>query len=171
MGSASAALGTAAEPIRFEWRGKTYAVRRMSVGPVITKLEQFLIAREASAKEEMYAGMVDRGRMGREEMIARLDAFTDDAVNNGRYGYGSARMGKIFGWIETRQREVKGLAPEQVAALPPPDGGTLGGILKFISILLDCEMDDVVEMLNEKAAELMQKISLAMTEAQPDPKA
>lgn len=154
MSSVSAAIGSAAAPIEITYSGGKATFNELTFGKVISPLEQWLIDREMDVLISGLDMALKRGVLTPDQIGDRIQAFVDDAVNKGRYSFGSKRMMDILG------------AASGGGELT---GSIHAGVLKLISLMCGVDIDEVINLMAEKKLEVTAKLKLALMRGSPEP--
>lgn len=152
-------------PIPFVWKGQSRPIKAMQWGSVINELENFLIEREATGRLKVMKPLVEAGIITPDQVLEKQLNFADEALNSGRYGFGSERMMSIF------RQAVKTEEGKE------SDSGFGFGLLKLWSLMTGFTVDETLEIMTdpEKKDEFKTKIKLMMgrsmppKEEEPDP--
>lgn len=158
MSSVSSAGGAQSAPVTLEWRGRTLQLRPLT-WKLISELERWLIQREADARTDAMALLVERGVLTADKLAERIEAFVDDAVNNGRYSFGSPRMQRVLSLMQTGGESAGDV-----------DAATMAAKFKMIALILGVDVDDAINVMHEKKSELAMKLGLVLGESMPAPK-
>lgn len=156
--SVEAALGKAAAKVAFKWRDKTYTINPLSWDTVFSPLTRWMIDREAQSQNLNWRRLVDVGLLSPETAVAKSESFIDDAVNKGKYAYGSTRMMRVL-------QPLVGTEASQ-----DDDAATLEARFKMFSLMCGVPMDTMIEMMGEIGDEIMLKLRMITAEGMPAPK-
>ncbi len=162
MSTLSSALGNSSAPSEWEWHGQKYKIRPLGF-TLLSDLGKWLLKREMDARVASDQALVEVGALTWEQVIARKDAFTDEAVNTGRYSLGSPRMMEVFGVMQRFVLKPQDTANAELGKLFEP-------VMKLVSLMLGTDFDTAVNMFHECGPDLMQAIGLELKESLPDPK-
>lgn len=157
MSSISSALGSQAEKLTIEWRGRAIEIGYLEWGPIVSALENWLIDRALRNKATAWELAVAKGFMTPEAAAEKMVAFVEEASNGGLYSFGSAPMMSIFDAAEKGNIGNRNL-------------GSFAGVLKLMSLLLKISEDDVISLMAERSTELAMKLAIALKRSMPDPK-
>ena len=135
-----------------QWRGRTITLRPLT-WKLISELERWLIQREAEARTDSLALMVERGLMSADLLAQRIEAFTDDCVNNGRYSFGSERMNRVLSSVAGQGGEL--------------DAASLSGKFKLIALMMGLTIDDAINVMHECGSELATSLAMVLAEGMP----
>lgn len=162
MSSLSAALGASAAPLSFTWGDREITLKPIQLGPVLSKMENWLIQRALDGKIIAWEAMIKLGRMTDAEMLERIEAFTKDCVENGSYSMGSAPMQEIFGSLMAVAKKEEG-APD--VEMSP---GAIQGLIQFLSIITDLPSEEVIRLMREQRAKTVANVQIVSKRSLPD---
>lgn len=173
MGGLAAALGNSATPVTIDWKGRTFELK-VSWAGVIDQLEKWLIKRERELHYETWKGMVQDGLMTVDEFSSRLTKFNDEAVNKGRYGFGSERMMAVFSFGRNRaEEEADGgqiKTPEGKAGGGQnrlPEGSSIWAFMKFLSLIMNTDMDTASTVFADQPEAVLEAVNELLSRSMP----
>lgn len=167
MSTCSAALGMNGTAVTLNWRNREYKIRPLTWG-IIAEMERWLIQRDIDTKTAAYEALVKRGLITPEAVVEKIEALTEEVTQSGKYAFGSAAMNRaLFGQETPPAPDQTDEAATDVANLDP---ATFSAKMKLFSLMLGCEVDELLNLFHEKQAELLAKIKLVFAESMPRPK-
>lgn len=176
MSTMRSAVGSSAPPITIQHEGQTYRLRMLDF-VMLTELGDWMLERENNTRVKSDRALINAGLLTVEQVIARKDEFVQSAIMSGRYSLGSPRMMQLFGALEKASKDTNGepvagedtdsKAAERIKGL----GEAFEPTMKLFSLMLGCDVDAVVNLLDAKGVELVDKINLVLKQSVSDPKA
>lgn len=167
MSTAAAALGMNGTHVSLNWRNREYTIRPLTWG-IIDQMSRWLMLRDIESKTDSYQALVERGLMSAAEAVDKIEILTETATQSGKYAFGSKVMNRaLFGKDEAPQIDADKAATE-VATLDP---ATFSAKMKLFSLMLGCDIDELLNLFHEKQEELLAKIQTVFAESMPRPKA